>query len=158
MGLFLGILFFVDYGPGASLLKSASWFGLSHGGGAKWFGFLILIVLGALFGVLQRNRPIELGRSLIVGLVMGLAWWLMVVLLIGTGINHVPLDLGGFLYSFTMLLLYGILLGSLFFQRSTVSTASYSREKGVHTRPPISYLLVRNTLTGPFQVLGQYIL
>ncbi len=119
-GLFLGILFFVDYGPGGSLLKSASWFGLSHSGGAKWFGFLILIALGALFGllfgILQRNRPIELGRSLIVGLAMGLSWWLIVVLLIGTGINHVTLNLGGFLYSFTMLLLYGILLGSLFYQ------------------------------------------
>lgn len=127
VGLMLGILFFVDYGPGASLLKSAGWFGLSQGAGAKWFGFLLLIVLGALFGllfgVLQRNRPVELGRSLIIGLAMGLAWWLVIVLLIGTGINHVKLDLGGFLYSFIMLLLYGILLGSLFFQRSTVRVA-----------------------------------
>ena len=126
-GLILGILFFVDYGPGASLLKSASWFGLSQGAGAKWFGFLILIVLGGLFGllfgVLQRNRSVELGRSLIVGLAMGLAWWLIVALLIGTGINHVKLDLAGFLYSFLMLLLYGTLLGSLFFQRSTVQRA-----------------------------------
>ena len=126
-GLILGVLFFVDYGPGASLLKSASWFGLSQSGGAKWLGFLTLIILGGvfglLFGVLQRNRPVELGRSLIVGLAMGLAWWLVVVLLIGTGINHVKLDLGGFLYSFVMLLLYGTLLGSLFFQRSTVSVA-----------------------------------
>ena len=49
-GLILGLLFFVDYGPGDSLLKSAGWFGLSHSAGAKWFGFLILIVLGGLFG------------------------------------------------------------------------------------------------------------
>lgn len=127
-GLILGILFFVDYGPGASLLKSAGWFGLSQSAGAKWFGFLILIVVGGLFGllfgVLQRNGPVELGRSLLLGLAMGLAWWLIVALLIGTGINHVKLDLGGFLYSFIMLLLYGTLLGSLFFQRSTVQRAS----------------------------------
>ena len=126
-GLILGVLFFIDYGPGVSLLKSASWFGVTQGEGAKWFGFLILIVLGGLFGllfgVLQRNRPVELGRSLLVGLAMGLVWWLVVALLIGTVINHVRLDLGSFLYSFIMLLLYGILLGSLFFQRSSVAAA-----------------------------------
>ena len=126
-GLILGVLFFVDYGPGASLSKSAGWFGLSQVGGAKWIGFLILIVLGGLFGllfgVLQRNRTVELGRSLLIGLAMGLAWWVIVALLIGTVINHVKLDLGGFLYSFVMLLLYGILLGSLYFQRSSVQVA-----------------------------------
>ena len=127
-GLILSVLFFVDYGPGASLLKSAGWFGLSGVGGAKWLGFLILIVLSGLFGllfsVLLRNRALHLGRSLLVGLAVGLTWWVIVVLLIGTGINHVKLDLGGFLYSFIMLLLYGILLGSLFFQRSTVQVVS----------------------------------
>ncbi len=126
-GLILGILFFVDYGPGASLLKAAGWFGLSQAGGAKWLGFLILIVLGGLFGllfgVLQRNRTVDLGRSLLIGLAVGLAWWIIVALLIGTGINHVKLDLGGFLYSFVMLLLYGIMLGSLYFQRSSVQVA-----------------------------------
>ncbi|GAC1370137.1 MAG: hypothetical protein NVS2B12_29740 [Ktedonobacteraceae bacterium] len=126
-GLILGVLFFVDYGPGASLLKSAGWFGLAQTGGAKWFGFLILVVLGGLFGLLfgllQRNRTVELGRSLLMGLAMGLAWWVIVALIIGTAINHVKLDLGGFLYSFVMLLLYGVLLGSLFFQRSPAQTA-----------------------------------
>ena len=126
-GLILGVLFFVDYGPGASLSKSAAWFGLSQVGGAKWIGFLMLIVLGGLFGllfgVLQRNRTIELGRSLLIGLAMGLAWWVIVALLIGTVINHVKLDLGGFLYSFVMLLLYGVLLGSLYFQRSSARVA-----------------------------------
>lgn len=132
-GFLLGVLFFIDYGPGAALLRPASWFGLSQGGGAKWFGFLILIVLGGLFGllfgVLQSNRPVELGRSLMIGLALGLAWWLIVALLIGTVINHVRLDLGGFLFSFTMLLLYGTLLGSLFFQRSTVLVASFQQRK-----------------------------
>ncbi len=127
VGLFLSILFFVDYGPGASLLKAAGWFGLSHISGAAWLGFLILIILGGifglLFGLLQRNRPVELGRSLLVGLAVGLAWWLIVALLIGTVINHVKLDLGEFLYSFVMLLLYGVLLGSLFFQRSIAQTS-----------------------------------
>jgi len=123
-GLLLGILFFVDYGPGDSLLKAASWFGLAQSGGAKWFGFLILLLLGGffglLFGVLHHKRTIHLGRSLLVGLAMGLAWWVSIVLLLGSGIHHVKLDLGSFLYSFLMLLLYGILLGSLFFQRSAV--------------------------------------
>jgi hypothetical protein len=122
-GLLLGILFFVDYGPGSSLLKPAAWFGLAQAGGAKWIGFLILIVLGGLFGllfgVLQRNRTVELGRSLLIGGAMGLIWWVIVAWLIGSGINHIKLDLGSFLYSFIMLLLYGMLLGSLFFQRST---------------------------------------
>ncbi len=123
-GFLLGILFFVDYGPGNALLKPASWFGLAQVGGAKWIGFLLLIILGGLFGllfgVLQRKRTVELGRSLLVGMAMGLAWWGIVALLIGSGISHVKLDLGNFLYSFIMLFLYGMLLGSLFFQRSSV--------------------------------------
>ncbi|GLV56015.1 hypothetical protein KDH_28590 [Dictyobacter sp. S3.2.2.5] len=123
-GLILGVLFFVDYGPGAALVRAASWFGLGQLGGSKWLGFLILIVMGGLFGLLfgalQRNRTPELGRLLLQGLTMGIVWWVIVVFLIGTGLYHVRLDLSGSLYAFGMLLLYGVLLGSLFFQRSTV--------------------------------------
>lgn len=126
-GLILGVLFFVDYGPGNALVRAASWFGLGQVDGSKWLGFLILIVLGGLFGLLfgalQRNRTPELGRLLLLGLAMGIAWWVIVVFLIGTGLYHAGLDLGSFLYAFGMLLLYGVLLASLFFQRSTVQVA-----------------------------------
>lgn len=126
-GLILGVLFFVDYGPGNALVRAASWFGLGQVDGSKWLGFLILIVLGVLFGLLfgalQRNRTPELGRLLLLGLAMGIAWWVIVVFLIGTGLYHARLDLGSFLYAFGMLLLYGVLLASLFFQRSTVQVA-----------------------------------
>ena len=126
-GLILGVLFFVDYGPGNALVRAASWFGLGQVDGSKWLGFLILIVLGGLFGLLfgalQRNRTPELGRLLLLGLATGIAWWVIVVFLIGTGLYHVRLDLGGSLYAFGMLLLYGVLLGSLYFQRSTAQAA-----------------------------------
>ena len=130
-GLTLGVLFFVDYGPGNSLRVPAGWFGLSHAAGATWIGFALLIVLGGLFGllfgVLQRDKAVLLGRSLVLGLAMGVAWWVIVVLLIGIVLNHVRIDIGGFLFSFIMLLLYGMLLGTLYFQRSAPRPAGYEK-------------------------------
>lgn len=119
-GFLAALLFLVDYGPGNSLHGVARWLGLDSQGAGKFVGFLLMLVLGGLFGLLfgvlvGRWRP-DLGRWLLTGLVIGAIWWVLVVLLIGTGINHLPLNFGGFLISCVPLLVYGLLLGSIAFQ------------------------------------------
>ena len=122
-GLILAVLFFADYGPGGLLHTPAHWLALDSKDAGKYVGFLLLIVLGGIFGVvfgaLEGKREITLGRSLALGAATGVIFWVIVPLLFGTIINHIRLDFGGFLYSFIPLLLYGFLLGAIAFQRET---------------------------------------
>jgi hypothetical protein len=126
-GAMLAALSFIDYGSGNQLLRVASWLGLAGTGTAKWIGFLLLLLLGGLFGTLfgaiqssPRGRTqLTLGRSLVAGLMAGLLFWVIISFFVGTLINHQRLDLTEFLYSFVPLLLYGLLLGSIYFQRAT---------------------------------------
>jgi len=120
-GLVLAVLFFLDYGPGGLLHTPARWLALDSKDTGKFVGFLLLILLGGLFGVLfgliERRGERTLGRSLLIGAATGVLFWIIVPFLFGTLINHGRLDFGGFLYSFVPLLLYGMLLGSFSFQR-----------------------------------------
>lgn len=121
-GLVTGILLFVDYGPGNALGGIADYFRLDQPGAGKLIGFLLLIALGGLFGLLfgalQGKREMTIGRSITLGLTTGVIYWLIVALLIGTIINHARLNLGSFLFSFVLLLVYGLLLGTISFQRT----------------------------------------
>jgi len=119
-GLLTALLFVVDYGPANSLHGVAHWFGLDSQGAGKLVGFLLILFLGGVFGILfsmvaGRWQP-ALGRWLLTGLVTGAIWWVLVVLLLGTGINHVGLSFGSVLYSLVPLLVYGLLLSSFSFQ------------------------------------------
>ncbi len=123
VGVLLGVLFFVDYGPGGALGRIAAWFGLDNPATGRLIGFFLLIVLcslfGLLFGVWQRNQALTLPRTLIAGLVTGVIFWILIALLLGTVIHHRKLDFSEFLYGFVMLLVYGALLGSVYYQRVT---------------------------------------
>lgn len=123
-GLILAVLFFVDSGPGSLLHGPASWLALDSKEAGKYAGFILLIVLGglfgALFGVFQSRGELTLGRALTMGAITGVIFWLLVRLLFGVLINHVGLGFGDFLSSFVPLLVYGVLLGALYFQRVTV--------------------------------------
>ncbi len=122
-GLTLAILFFLDYGPGGLLHTPARWLGLDSTDAGKFVGFILLIVLGGIFGIIfgaiEGRREITLGRSLLLGAATGVIFWIIVPLLFGTLINHIKLDFGSFLYSFVPLVLYGLLLGAIAFQRET---------------------------------------
>jgi len=93
----------------------------------RWSGFLLLLLFGGLFGtlfgagqsLLSARRQPTLEGLLVRGLVVGLLFWVIVRFLLGTLVNNHRLDLAGFLYSFVPLLLYGMLLGSIYFQRAT---------------------------------------
>ncbi len=119
-GFLVALLFVIDGGPGDSLHTVAHWFALDSKEAGKVVGFFLMLLLGGVFGLLfggvvARLRP-TLGRWLLMGLGVGAAWWLLVALLIGTGLNHVRLDFGGFLFSVIPLLVYGLLLGSIVWQ------------------------------------------
>src|SRR5947209_15965618 len=119
-GAILAVLYFVDYGPGNSLALVAHWFGISGRDSSRWLGFVLLIILGGVFGiilgVLQRNREVTFSRSLVTGLVLGFVWWAICPLFLGLLIAHAQLNLGTFLFSFVTSLMYGLLLGTIYFQ------------------------------------------
>ena len=127
-GLVLGILGFVDYGPVNTLGAVARWLALDNRATGRLAGFIMLIVLGGLFGLLfgflQRNREVTLGRSLVLGLAVGAAFWLIFPIVCGTLIFHARFDLGifGLFQALVLLLVYGLLLGTIYFQ-STVTRA-----------------------------------
>ncbi len=121
-GFILAILGFVDYGPGNTLGGFARWLALDNRATGRLAGFLMLIVLGAVFGLvfglLQRNKAVTLGRSLVLGLAMGAVFWLIFPIVFGTLIFHARFDLGifGFFQALVLLLVYGTLLGTIYYQ------------------------------------------
>lgn len=127
--LILAVLNFVTAGsPGRTLPAVAGWFGLNVADGtvSRVIGFLLVIILGGvfglLFGFLQRDRVISLSRAIGTGLVVGAIWWFIFVLLLGSIMHHgLPFraNLGSFLSFFLFILLYllyGLLLGAIYFQ------------------------------------------
>ena len=128
-GIILALLYFVDYGPGNDLHTVARWFALDNRDTGRLIGFVLLIVLGTLFGMifgaLQRGRKITIGRAIATGLALGVAWWFIFAFLVAIFVGHMSLarfNPGSFLYPFTLCLVYGLLLGTLYFQ-STVRRA-----------------------------------
>src|SRR5260221_1846707 len=122
-GLILGMLGFVDYGPGNPLGGVARWLALDNRATGRGAGFLMLIVLGGLFGLLfgflQRNREVTLSRSLVLGLAVGAAFWLIVTVLLGAVIFQAKFDLGivfGLFQALVLLLVYGTVVGTIYFQ------------------------------------------
>ncbi len=133
-GLVLATLNFVTDGtPGRTLPEALRWFGITitDPTASRFAGFFLLIVLGGVFGIVfgafQRNRVITLGRALLSGLVLGLAWWLIFSLGLANIMNHAPsafyLNLGGFLSTFPIDLLFGLILGEIYFQMQVRSEA-----------------------------------
>src|SRR6266536_3084278 len=86
-GLLLVGIFFVDYGPATNLTTIARWFALDGNAWSKLIGAILLVVLGAIFGglfaALVRLWSSSLFKSVLVGLVMGLCWWVVLGSLYG---------------------------------------------------------------------------
>jgi hypothetical protein len=126
-GLVLAILNFVTDGtPGRTLPDALHWFGITIADPtiSRFSGFFLLIVLGGLFGLIfgafQRERSITLGRALLSGLALGLVWWFVFSLVLANIMNHASspfsLQFGGFLSTFPIDLLFGVVLGEIYFQ------------------------------------------
>jgi hypothetical protein len=133
-GLFLAILNFVTDGtPGRTLPDALRWFGITIADPtiSRFSGFFLLIVLGGLFGLIfgafQRNGIITFSRALLSGLALGLVWWLVFSLVLTNIMNHASspfsLQFGGFLSTFPIDLLFGVVLGATYYQLQYQQTA-----------------------------------
>jgi hypothetical protein len=125
--LVLALLDFVtDGAPGNGFPAVLHWFGLTVTDPTltRLAGFLLLVALGGifglLFGALQRGRPITTGRALLVGLALGVLWWLLFEVALTSITNHssalLGLSFGQFLSSFPEASLFGVLIGTIFIQ------------------------------------------
>jgi hypothetical protein len=126
-GLLLAMLNFVTDGtPGRTLPDALHWFGITIADPtiSRFSGFFLLIVLGGLagliYGALQRQRYITMSRALLFGLVLGLVWWLVFSLVLTNIMNHTSspfsLQFGSFLSTFPIDLLFGLVLGAIYYQ------------------------------------------
>lgn len=126
-GLMLAILNFVTDGtPGRTLPDALHWFGITIADPtiSRFSGFFLLIVLGGLFGLIfgavQGERSITLSRAFLSGLALGLVWWFVFSLVLANIMNHASspfsLQFGGFLSTFPIDLLFGVVLGAIYFQ------------------------------------------
>jgi hypothetical protein len=136
-GLILAILNFVTDGtPGRTLPDALHWFGITIADPtiSRFSGFFLLIVLAGLFGLIfgafQRGRSITLSRALLSGLVLGLVWWFVFSLVLTNIMNHASspfsLQFGGFLATFPIDLLFGVVLGAIYFQLQQQRAAAAS--------------------------------
>ncbi len=125
-GLVLAMLNFVTDGtPGRLLPEALHWFGITIADPtiSRFVGFFLLIVLGGVFGLifgaLQRERIITISLALLWGLALGFVWWLVFSLLLANIMSHhapFSLDFGRFLTTFPIDLLFGVVLGAIYFQ------------------------------------------
>src|SRR5216683_7671073 len=126
-GLVLAMIDFVtDGAPGNNFPSVLHWFGINPANStiSHYGGFFLMVVLAGLFGLIfavpQRGSPISAGRALLWGLALGLVWWLLFGLMLNNIMNHASspfsLSLGGFLASFPIDLLFGVLLGAIYIQ------------------------------------------
>ncbi len=138
-GLVLALLYCVDYGPGTNLHTVAKWFGLDSKDAGGYIGFVLLLILGALFGLAfgafqrgvgylsprQGSRFIAstLTRAIIAGLILGVAWFVILVLLLGTIVGHVTPGPYGFMLFIVTSLLYGLLVGYMYYQNPLSRTS-----------------------------------
>jgi hypothetical protein len=117
-GLLLVALFFVDYGPATSLASLARWFMLNDNAWSKLIGALLVLALatlsGALFGAATRGRILSRSQSLMMGLLAGVLWWVILVLLLAMLVRHIQFSLFAMLYWIIVSLFFGLVLGSLF--------------------------------------------
>jgi hypothetical protein len=84
-------------------------------------------VFGLIFGALQREGIITISRALLWGLAFGFAWWLVFSLLLANIMSHhavFSLDFGRFLSTFPIDLLFGMVLGAIYFQLQQLRRAS----------------------------------
>ena len=125
-GLLLAMLDFVTDGtPGRLLPEALHWFGITIADPtiSRFAGFFLIIVLGGVFGLifgaLQRERIITISRALLWGLALGFVWWLVFDLLLANIMSHhafFSLDFGRFLSTFPIDLLFGVVLGAIYYQ------------------------------------------
>ena len=132
-GLFAGLVLamldvVVDGTPGNGLQEVLRWFGITFAdaGLARLAGFVLVIVLGGVFGILfalilnrVNGHAASLGHEIPLGLLLGFAWWLLLSQMLCNMAHHIsPFS---FTFMDTLLtlplnLVFGIVLGTAYYQ------------------------------------------
>ncbi len=132
-GLFAGLVLamldvVVGGAPGNGLQDVLRWFGVTFAdaGIARLAGFVLVIVLGGVFGVLfslilnrMNQEVVTINRAIPLGLLLGFAWWL----LLSQALCNIVHRLSPFSFNFTGILLtlplnllFGVVLGTAYYQ------------------------------------------
>ncbi len=132
-GLFAGLVLamldvVVDGAPGNGLQEVLRWFGVTFAdaGIARLAGFVLVIVLGGMFGILfglilnrMNQEAVTINRAIPLGLLLGFAWWL----LLSQALCNIVHRLSPFSFNFTSILLtlplnllFGVVLGTAYYQ------------------------------------------
>ena len=137
-GLFAGLVLamldvVVDGVPGNGLQEVLRWFGITfaNAGLSRLAGFVLVIALGGIFGVLfglilnrMRLQAITISRTIPLGLLLGFAWWLLLVQMLCNIVHHIsPLafNFTSILLTLPLNLVFGIVLGTAYYQFQTKS-------------------------------------
>jgi hypothetical protein len=132
-GLFAGLVLamldvVVNGAPGNGLQEVLRWFGVTFAdaGIARLAGFVLVIVLGGVFGILfglilnrMNQEVVTINRAIPLGLLLGFAWWL----LLSQALCNIVHRLSPFSFNFTGILLtlplnllFGVVLGTAYYQ------------------------------------------
>ncbi len=132
-GLFAGLVLamldaVVNGAPGNGLQEVLRWFGVTFAdaGIARLAGFVLVIVLGGVFGILfglilnrMNQEAVTINRAIPLGLLLGFAWWL----LLSQALCNIVHRLSPFSFNFTGILLtlplnllFGVVLGTAYYQ------------------------------------------
>lgn len=132
-GLFAGLVLamldvVVDGAPGNGLQEVLRWFGITfaNSGLARLAGFVLVIVLGGVFGILFgliltriNGQPVGMSRAIPLGLLLGFVWWLVLSQMLcnlAHNISPFSFTLAGTLLTLPLNLLFGIVLGTAYYQ------------------------------------------
>ena len=132
-GLFAGLVLamldaVVNGAPGNGLQEVLRWFGVTFAdaGIARLAGFVLVIVLGGVFGILfglilnrMNQEAVTINCAIPLGLLLGFAWWL----LLSQALCNIVHRLSPFSFNFTGILLtlplnllFGVVLGTAYYQ------------------------------------------
>lgn len=133
-GLVLAMLEVVVNGvPGNGLQEVLRWFGISiaDAGLARFAGFILVIVLGGVFGILfalildrMNVQAVSISRTIPLGLLLGFAWWLLLTQVLCNIVHHVSpfsFNFTGVLLTLPLDLVFGVVLGTAYYQFQTKS-------------------------------------
>lgn len=133
-GLVLAMLEVVVNGvPGNGLQEVLRWFGISvaDAGLGRLAGFALVIALGGVFGVLfglmlsrMHAQVVGINRAIPLGLLLGFAWWLLLVQVLCNVTHHISpfsFNFMGVLLTLPLNLVFGVVLGTAYYQMQAKS-------------------------------------
>lgn len=132
-GLFAGLVLAmlevaVNGVPGNGLQEVPRWFGIAiaDAGLGRLAGFVLVIALGGVSGILfglilnrMHSQVVSINRAIPLGLLLGFAWWLLLVQMLCNIVHHISpfsFNFTGILLTLPLNLVFGVVLGTAYYQ------------------------------------------